>query len=136
MAALVFGHHEIVELLLEQPTVDLNVLDYYGRSVAHVAVEYSGKKCVKVLSRDPRVNWNAKDRNGETPIMIALKNEDTEILKILLKTPGVDLGDIIKVKEENDLLRKMLQKADETKERLLSSVPECPVSLELKSSNA
>ena len=65
MAALVFGHHEIVELLLEQPTVDLNVLDYYGRSVAHVAVEYSGKKCVKVLSRDSRVNWNAKDRNGD-----------------------------------------------------------------------
>ena len=92
-------------------------------------------KCVELLSKDPRVNWNARNRNGETPVMVALKNEETEMLKILIKTPGVDLGDIIKVKEGNDLLKEMLKEADETKQRLLSSVPECPVSSELNSSN-
>jgi len=145
IAALDFGYHEVVELLLEQPTLDLNVIDCRGKSVAHVAVEYLRKKALKrlgwgcdvsspiksveLLSKDPRVNWNAKDRNGKTPVMIALRNEETEMLKILIKTPGVDLGDIIKVKEGNDLLKEMLKEADETKQRLLSSVPECPVCL-------
>ena len=150
MSALRCGHHEIVELLLEEPTVDLDVL-LGQKSVAHVAVmrkerkvvshDSSPVKCVELLSKDPRVNWSAKDGNGETPIMIALKNEDKEILKILFKTPGVDLGDIIKTDRGNDLLKEMLREADETKkrelvkeirERLASTLPECPVSLELK----
>ena len=59
--------------------------------------------------------------------MIALENQEMEMVKILLRTPGVHLGDFIKRKEGNDLLKEMLQKADETNRGLARKVPECPV---------
>ena len=61
--------------------------------------------------------------------MIALRNKEMEMVRILLKTPGVDLGDITKTQEGNDLIKGMIQKADDQTRNLLSKVPECPVSL-------
>ena len=137
--ALDRGHADIVELLLEQPTLDLNVTRSKGRSVGHCAVERKGLrwglseglpvKCVELLSKDPRVNWNIRNVDGDTPIMVALKNKEIEMVKILVRTPGVHLGDIIKVKEGNDLLKEILQKAAEESRSLTSKVPECPVGL-------
>ena len=86
-------------------------------------------KCVELLSKDPRVNWNIRNVDGDTPIMVALKNKEIEMVKILVRTPGVHLGDITKVKEGNDLLKEILQKAAEESRSLTSKVPECPVGL-------
>ena len=134
-AALDGGRPEIVEYLLEQ-TLDLNVLNY-GKSVGHLAVEYSWikkrcpeqknvtrfpVKCVELLSKDQRMDWNIRDDNGDTPIMIAMKNKEMEMVKILLKTPGVDLGDITNTKAGIDLMKEM--GADQMRADLLSKVPE------------
>ena len=144
VVALKRGYADIVEILLSQPSLNLSrVNDVDGRSVAHFAVEYKHLKesyseelnvsafpvkCVELLSKDPRVNWNIKNDDGETPIMVALKNKEMEMFKILLRTPGVDLTGIAHMRKGNEILKEMLQKAEEENRRLPSKVPECPVS--------
>jgi len=131
-AALDSGYNEIVELLLEQPTLDLSVLKHEGRSVGHCAVQYRALKsypeekntiafpvkCVELLSKDQRMDWNIRDDNGDTPIMIALRNKEMEMVRILIKTPGVHLGDVLQLREGNAVLKELLQRADECKDLL------------------
>ena len=86
-------------------------------------------KCVELLSKDPRVNWNVRNDLGETPIMVALRKKEMEMVKILLKTPGVSLADVTKSKEGENLLKEVLQEAEEQRRNLTGTVPECPVKL-------
>ena len=139
-----WGYADIVEILLSQPTLNLSRTNFDGRSVGHIAVEYSflkrvhpeqlnvsafPVKCVELLSKDPRVNWNIRNTDGDTPVMVALKNQEKEMVKILLKTPGVDLSDVTKSKEGQAILTEMLQEADKKNRKLPSKVPDCPVSI-------
>ena len=142
--ALQRGYADIVELLLSQPTLNLDVM-CSGSSLAHLAVEYETLKsycyrrelnvsafpvkCVELLSKDPRVNWNIRNTDGDTPVMVALKNQEKEMVKILLKTPGVDLSDVTKSTEGQAILTEMLQEADKENRKLPSKVPDCPVSI-------
>ena len=128
--ALGCGSYASVEYLLQQTGLNLDVKLLGGRSVGHCAVECrwsSSLKCVELLSKDPRVNWNVRNDSGETPIMVALRNKETEMVKILLKTPGVSLADVTKSKEGEDLLKEVLQEAEEQRRNLTGTVPECPV---------
>lgn len=99
IGALERGFPEVVEILLSQPTLDLERSDDEGRSVGHIAVECSPSwasaspvKCVELLSMDSRVNWNVRNKEGETPIMVALNQNKKEIVKILLITPRLIVG--------------------------------------------
>ena len=142
--ALDYGCADSVEYLLQQTGLDLSVKLYEGRSVGHCAVEYKSLKeycpeeknatgfpvkCVELLSKDSRVDWNVKNDRGETPIMVALKNKEKEMVKILLRTPGVFLGDFTKTKEGENLLKEILQEAEDQRRGLTSKVPDCPVSI-------
>ena len=118
---------DVVEYLLQQPGLNLDVKLSGGRSVGHIAVECSSLECVELLSKDPRVNWNVRNDSGETPIMVALKDENMEAVKILLKTPGVSLDDVTETKEGKNLLKEVLQEAEEQRRNISGTVPECPV---------
>ena len=133
-AALDYGSYVSVEYLLQQTGLNLDVKSYGGKSVGHSAVSGfsvfdSSLKCLELLSKDPRVNWNVRNYRGETPIMVALRKKEMEMVKILLKTPGVSLADVTKSKEGENLLKEVLQEAEEQRRNLSSTVPECPVKL-------
>jgi len=128
-AALVGGSVGAVEHLLQQSGLNLDVKLYGGRSVGHIAVKYSPLKCVELLSKDPRVNWNVRNDSGDTPIMVALKGKRIEVVKILLRTPGVSLDDVTETKEGKNLLKEVLQEAEELRRNLAGTVPECPICL-------
>ena len=104
-------HNEIVSLLFDQPTVDLNCCDSNGetaliyaisapqrdknieREIDYHAVEECGNvEAVRLLLADPRLTTqNQRCRYGWTPVMSAIVNSAKDSLRVLVAHPSVDL---------------------------------------------
>ena len=87
---------EIVKLLLEQPTVDLNCTDKTGNTALHIAAMLANAKGVKMLLADPRLTThNHKSIYGSTPAMRAISASftcrDAGVLRKLVAHPSIDL---------------------------------------------
>ena len=92
MMALLYNKNSIVELLLEQPNMDLNKTDDLGHSALHYAVVSKNIDGLKLLLADPRLTTtNHKDSLGETPLMSAIINNNKEALLQLVDHPRVNL---------------------------------------------
>ena len=88
------GDTEIVKLLLEQPTVDLNCTDISGQTALHKVGWALGDNvdAVKMLLADPRLTThNHKDNGGWTPVMSALLWKKPGAFRELVAHPKVDL---------------------------------------------
>ena len=85
--------NSIVKLLLEQPTLDLNLTDSSGMTALHSAsAYYDNVEGVQLLLADPRLNThNHKDDNGWTPVMTAIVHKKVNALRELVAHPSVDL---------------------------------------------
>ena len=94
MCAMYNGDTEIVNIFLEQPTVDLNCSDTSGQTALHKAGWALGDKvdAVKMLLADPRLTThNHKDNFGQAPAMMAARYKKAGTLRELVAHPKVDL---------------------------------------------
>ena len=93
--------YEIVKLLLEQPSLDLNCVNNEGDTALLLATTNGNVEGVRLLLADPRLNTiNHKGLDGRTPVMKAMMMMrwwpsiqvlPTEVLKELVAHPSVDL---------------------------------------------
>ena len=85
-------NNPIVKLLLEQPTLDLNLTDSSGTTALHFAAIKDNVEGARLLLADPRLNThNHKDNNGWTPVMTAIIHKKVNVLRELVAHPSVDL---------------------------------------------
>ena len=91
--ALVYGHSDIVDIIVQQPNIDYNVKTEDGDTLGHAAVRRGDVKSVETLAAQESFDcWNVPNSHGDTPIMWALKEDKTEIVEILLECPRVDMN--------------------------------------------
>ena len=92
MLAVMNKHNSIVKLLLEQPTVDLNLTDHQGYTALHYAANHNNVEAVQLLLADSRFHSvNLKDSHGKTPVMNAIFYKKNGALRELVANPSVDL---------------------------------------------
>ena len=81
----------ILRLLLEQPSIEVNLADDKGCTALHKATCNGNIEAVKLLLADPRVDVNCKEKHQLTPLMMATIEADTiDIFKLLLADHRVD----------------------------------------------
>ena len=91
MLAVMEKHNSIVRLLLEQPTLDLNIGFEYGRTALHFAAEHDNAEGAKLLLADPRLNTQQMNNDTMTPVMTAMRFDKVDTLRVLAAHPSVRL---------------------------------------------
>lgn len=86
------GHHEVVELLLKVPNVDVNSKSH-GYTPLHEAIERDfpeyHKTCDMLLSAS-NIDANARNQDGCTPLMSAAQESNMHALKALSNIPTMN----------------------------------------------
>ena len=101
MGAIIGGGTEIVKLLLEQPTVDLNYSDTSGQTALDKAARKDNVEAVKMLLADSRLTThNHKDITGWTPAMSAAYWKRAGTLRELVAHPSVNLDTMDKLEDK------------------------------------
>ena len=94
--ALKEGNQENINLFLNSPDLDVNVLDSKGRSLLHKAVQYNQLAAAEKLIKEG-VEIDLKDPKGYTASMIAAMRGELAMLKLLWNH-----GAALNVVKEND----------------------------------
>lgn len=86
------GHHEIVNILVEECGCDLNAVDKCQRTVLHYACKRGKLATVKVLVGDHGADVDATDEDGLTPLTYAVIGGYLSVTKYLveLEEQGTD----------------------------------------------
>ncbi|KAJ8133086.1 hypothetical protein O1611_g544 [Lasiodiplodia mahajangana] len=89
------GFEEIIEALLEHPSIDPNIQDFYHKwSPLHLAILNGHRAAVNALLASKRVDINLVDFRGRTPVHIAAGDGLSDILKDLLEAGAtIDVRD-------------------------------------------
>ena len=147
---------EILKILLNVPTIDVNAKDSNNENIANYVVDewycsicseenYANDGCdecsqgvgrraeeglpvIKLLSQDERINWNNKNCLGNTPLVQAVEYGNVEAVKILLTIPCVDVTVLENMPLTPVMLKCIQHLRDATTISL--SIPECPVCYE------
>ena len=83
----------ILKLLLEQPSIEVNLGDDGGFTALHKATISGSTDSVKLLLADRRVDINCKNSFNETPLIIAASIAGSfDIVKLLLDDNRVDVN--------------------------------------------
>ena len=85
-------HTEIVRLLAETQSVDLNLTDGRGKTPLHVAAQYGYTDMVKLLIEKQGVELNLRDEDGRTPLHTAAGNQYPDTVKLLVEAQGIELN--------------------------------------------
>ena len=92
MQAVMYNHNSIVKLLLDQPAVDVNVKDKWGRTLLHIAAKNNNAEGARMLLLHKDFNSaNVTDNNGDTALMWAVRCRNEEVLRELVKHQCVSL---------------------------------------------
>lgn len=75
---------EIMNLLLQQPTVDVN-LSSLSETPLFIAVKNDNLEAINLLLQHPNVDINITNKSKSTPLFEAVKNGNVEIVKLLLQ---------------------------------------------------
>ena len=92
MRALGSSQNNVVQLLLNQPQIDVNKVDQLGRSALHHAVLGANhEEMAALLARQDLTTINKRGDFGWSPIMYAVYCNALNCFNLLLAHPGVDL---------------------------------------------
>ena len=92
MFALFWGNHSVVEVLLQQNSLDINRSTDNGLTALHMACCTGDVTGLRMLLRDPRLtSVNARNRCGQTPLMSAVGEGRTECVREMVRIEEVDL---------------------------------------------
>ena len=90
--AVIKKQNSIVELLLQQPQIDLNLENKNGDTALHDACYFNNPLAVANLGRDPRIKTvNSRNKNGVTPLMHAVRRGNVDCVSEVVKLPGIHL---------------------------------------------
>ena len=84
------GHAEVVDLLLQQPLVDVNAKDFSGQTMLHKASRQKYEKVVVLLLEQEGIETDSMDDSGWTPLMCAMGSETAAVIRLLLARPEVN----------------------------------------------
>merc|ERR1712130_621812 len=95
LAAKLSGNIEALKVLLNVSNIDVNIVNKFGQTALHLAVEENNIEALKLLLSHPSLtaltlNQNDKDE-GDTPVMLAVKYDRLDHLAVLTADPRVDL---------------------------------------------
>ena len=76
-----------LELLDEDPSVDVNAQDVSGMTALHYAAMYEKKEVVKALLAHKDIKPSLKNKERQTPLDIALATNNTEIINMFPEPP-------------------------------------------------
>ena len=86
----------ILKLLLEQPSIKVNLVDMEGCTALHYAASEGHRDAVALLIADKRVDVNCKDSSQRTPLMMAAASNFICIVKLLLADQRVEVNHVTK----------------------------------------
>lgn len=84
------GHAEVVRLLLDRSSVDVNAQDDNGDTALAAAASAGYIVIVRLLLRDARVDVNREDWDGRTPLAQAAIAGSTEVVRLLLEEEAIE----------------------------------------------
>ena len=83
---------DAVRLLLEDPRVDVTLVDSDGASCLLMAAQGGHEDVVRLLLKDQRVNPNLGLRTKETPLFSACQFDKARVARLLLEDQGVSVN--------------------------------------------
>ena len=101
-------HNLVVDLLLQQPRIDVNWTDNFGFNALAEACFVNNAEAVRMLVNHPTMSGlNLWTQTGDFPLMIAVKRGYVECARVLAALPGQNL----KKREHWDPQRSLLEVA-------------------------
>ncbi len=76
-----------LQLLDEDPTVDVNAQDVGGMTALHYAVMYEKEEVVEALLAHKDIRHSLKSKEGQTPLDIALATNNADIINMFPNSP-------------------------------------------------
>lgn len=74
--AAMHGHKDVLNVLLEDPKTDINMLDGDGNSALHLATMAGSVECIELLLGSKGIKPNQLNREGMTPAYIAATSNE------------------------------------------------------------
>ena len=91
MCAIMRGKEEVVNLLLEQPSIEVNAKDDGDNTALHWACAGGNVAILNQLLAAPGILVNERNSNGRTPIMEAIWNDNIDDVWLMAAEAKVDL---------------------------------------------
>ena len=91
MVAAEKNHAEVVSLLLDQPTIDVNMLGDHDVTALHLACVHNSEAALRRLLTVPGLEMNGFYGFGLTPIMFAVGHGALDCVRLLSTVTEVDL---------------------------------------------
>ena len=92
MMAAFSGHEAVVDLLLQQPGLDVNLVSGLDRGTAlHVACRGERAGILRKLLAHPSLTCHNAVDNAGSPLMLAVKKNNVELVRELVAVKGVRL---------------------------------------------
>ena len=91
LRACELGNTACVQVILEQPGVNVNMADETGETSLMKAVKHNHTDCVAQLLAAPGIDVNATNKYGCTALISAASRGHTECVRLMLSTKGTDV---------------------------------------------
>lgn len=82
----------VIQLLLQMPTIDINAQDSFGYTTLMNAACFGQENIVKLILQVASINVNLQNSGGETALIIATTRGYTHIVKALLEVPTININ--------------------------------------------
>ena len=86
------GHADVVQLLLNQPGIQIYAADQRGLTSLHKACSEGHADVVQLLLNQPGIQINAADQAGGTSLHVACFQGHADVVQLLLNQPGIQVN--------------------------------------------
>ena len=90
--AVSHGNSQMIKMLLNSSTVDVNAREVIGDTAIKMALDRGNKHIFKLLLSSDKIDVNVKDIYGSTLLLWAIDNASMDIVKLLLNKDKIDVN--------------------------------------------